>query len=156
MREVQHGTLQTRKRRRDGHCGSPKPAADVDQRVYPVEDLAELLQDNLHQEVAVCGQGVVDRRVDCVVAPTHLPKGRAVHQGERARARRLFVFIVPEPRGEPHAERRVTKGAKHVVQHGRQTRRRRALTAVADADEEAGRCCQLIDRFAPVRRRGFC
>ena len=111
MREIQHGTLQRRKRRRDGHGGSPKPSSDIDQRVYPVKDLAELLQDNLHQKVAVRSQGVVDRRVYSIVMLGHLPQGRAVHQGERA----LFVFIMPEPCGEPHAQRRVTEGAKHMV-----------------------------------------
>ena len=151
VREVQYGTLQTRKRRRNGHGGSPNPAGDVDQRVYPMEDLAELPQDNLHQEVAVCGHGVVEQRVDCVVTAAHLPQVCSVHQGERARVRCLFIFIMPEPRSEPHAERRVTEGAKHVVQHRRQARRHRALAAAVAADEEAGCCCQLIDRFAPVR-----
>ena len=63
MREVQHGTPQTRKCRRTGHGGSPNPAGDVDQRVYPMEDLTELLQENLHQEVAVCGHGIVKQRL---------------------------------------------------------------------------------------------
>jgi hypothetical protein len=57
----------------------------------------------------------------------------------------MFIFIMPEPRSEPHAERRVTEGVKHVVQHRRQARRRRALAATIATDKEAGRCCQLID-----------
>ena len=72
----------------------------------------------------------------------HLPQGHAMHQGVWALS---GLLIMPEPRGEAHAEHRVMERVEHVAQHRGQA----ACCVITDVitREEAGDCRQLVDRL---------
>ena len=53
VREIQHAALDARECIGDGLGGGAEPSGDVDQRVQPSEDVAALLDDDVHDEAAV-------------------------------------------------------------------------------------------------------
>jgi len=122
---VQHGAFDAWERPRDDLRRRAMAAADVDERVQPAEKAALVENNDLHEELAIRDQGVVQDGVERGILARHLPPGAAVRQLEEGPDRRL----APEPVG--HAvEGGDDEGARHERHHRGQ---------VAAADEEPAR-----------------
>ena len=84
MREIQHAALDMRERGRDSHGRPSEPSSDVDNGAQPPEDVAALLDDDVHDEAAVTDHPLVEElaegRVVVVQVPRSLPM-RHLKQG---------------------------------------------------------------------------
>lgn len=60
MREIQHTALDMRERGRDSQGRRAKPSGDVDKGAQTPEDVAALLDDDVHDEAAVADHTLVE------------------------------------------------------------------------------------------------
>jgi len=115
MREIQHAALDMRERGRDSHGRPSEPSSDVDNGAQPPEDVAALLDDDVHDEAAVTDHPLVEElaegRVVVVQVPRCLPM-RHLKQG------RIWVLLL-EPRAEAK-ERGHEDPMQHQGQEGSQ------------------------------------
>ena len=122
VREIQHAALDAGERLRDGLGGAAEPSGDVDQRGQPSEDVAALLDDDVHDEAAVGDHAVVEERAEGRVAAGQVPRLLPVRHLEEGR--RLLRQLLPllEPRAE--AEERGHEGSvEHHCQERAHARR---------------------------------
>ena len=82
VRKVQHRTLNAWKRPRYDLRGRAMAATNIDQRAQPAKDTALVHNNDLEEELAISGHGVVQEAAKRGILVRHLPLGAAVRHLE--------------------------------------------------------------------------